>query len=43
MAQILERGGGAERQGERVGARLKGEAVLFWQGAKEREERVRGI
>ena len=43
MAQILERGGGAERLGERGGARLKGEAVLFWQGAKEREERVRGI
>ena len=29
MAQILERGDGAERQGERGGARLKGAAILF--------------
>ena len=29
MAQILERGDGAERQGERGGARLKGGAILF--------------
>ena len=40
MAQILERGGGAERQGERGGARLKGrgDSVL----ARRRGER-RGV